>query len=538
MLALSRALAKTRKPLHAVPRPHRAVSYTPKFTCNRHPYYAALTVSSFLRSLLLRSDGCCSAVHWSAFPPALMERLRVLEAAPHGLESCGPLPKEVIQGIALSLSSDVVETLSSVVLDGALQAPEEHHLLRELWPASLRKGYAEALVEERHAHTQRKKLGLLEPRFEAGLCSQTLMSELLERTVASAGEGTAASLAEGASRVRRLQERWRQLIDAYTLPFADRSRLHELENLPQEILLGEVVAECVSRSCALKSAGADGTQRESYSGLLSEVECVVDVGGGNGFLSAAVAERLRCRGVIVDPYYPPHAVDCLPSPWSCTRHRQRKATKRSSTLTRVTTRLKDLNWRTHVSSDPRRTVVIAKHLCGSGIDECLLSLSQQGALPSVLVLAPCCFAKVRLPAYCNPSLLRETIGVDTQAGFDRIGVLTDWNASCAPVAKHVAAEDSMHPRGAVALRGPVRQRGPSPPHAPLGACRSVAKTIPCMHALSQLIESLLLHGRTLWLRRHGYEVSVVRYVPDQVTPKCKCIIAVQRRDRPRGGQLH
>lgn len=539
MYAATKCAAKSKIPLHAVPRPHRHVEYTRKFTCNRHPYRCAAAVACFLRAVLLNNcitaeqellcrqrhtpdDVRCCLAPVAAAVPQLRGFVDALHGAPHCVEAEGPLPVGVLQEMSLCLSNTSVEALGRVVLGEEIATPEEHPLLKSLWFPTLREGYGAALIEERKAHVVRKRNGVLEARHEAGLHSRRLVAALLKEADRSAtDEGLRPREQEHLAAV--CQE-WMRLIDVYTLPFPDRSHLHELENLPQEIALGEVLAHAVAGLSGVcgEHRGAREVGKDP-----PRVECVVDVGGGNGFLTAALAERLDCDGLIVDPFFPSHSIDCLPSPWPNTTARERSTRPRRRTVSRVTAYLQDVDWRADIGSDPAHTVVVAKHLCGSGIDECLTTLDGQGVRPRVLVLAPCCFPKIKLERYCDPAFLARCLGIETQEGFDRIGSLTDWNMSCAQFAKEAVIEQMTQQRGRIASQEPAGARELSFPYKRVGSFRSVASILPCMHALSQLIESLINHGRVLWLRQRGYDARVVQYVPNQVTPKCKCIVAVR-----------
>lgn len=515
MLARSTHLLKQRNhpPIHPVARVVRSVSYTPRFICNRRPYSSAAAVATLLRPLLFcRSCGSptgacgCAATPVTALPAQASAKLEpflaALESAPVSVEADGPIHKDVIREMAAGLSSASVEAIQASLFGGALSVGE-HRVLRDYWTGDMRAAYGAAIVAEREAHIKRRHAAIEEPRFEAGCLSHSFF-----------GAFPSSSPHDGDS--------WATLVDTYTLPFGDRSWLHELENLPQEIAIGEILRECVG---VLRKNDCGSHGEVMYNGFV--LDRVVDIGGGNGFLTAAVAEHLGCPGVVVDPYYPGHSVDCLPSKWRDTPARQREKRKRSQPLSRLVSFFRDVRWRRDIGGDGSRAAVVAKHLCGSGIDECLIEMEKQAVLPPILVLAPCCFPKIKLSTYCNGPFLQAALGVDTQAGFDRFGAMTDWNMSCTQHAKELTLERGARRPAQVGDSAPVVEREHSFPYKRVGAYHSVARTIPCMHALSQLIEAVVNHGRVLWLCDRGYDACTVQYVPNQVSPKCKCIVAVK-----------
>ncbi|CAJ1026750.1 putative Methyltransferase TRM13 [Leishmania utingensis] len=228
---------------------------------------------------------------------------------------------------------------------------------------------------------------------------------------------------------------------------------------------------------------------------------------------------------------------CCPRPWPDTAHRTRPATRRQRRLHRTMASFRDVRWSDAVPAAPARTALIAKHLCGSGVDEVLRQLEAQNCLPRIFVLVPCCFHKITLDGYCNVVYLRQVMGIDSEEALARVSRLTDWNMSfyqsnhermlarieaarrsAGTNGKERACEAHLPSEAAAAAFCYQRRSGP----------RSIANSIPCTHAFAQLVEGLLNYGRMQWLRQRRYDVQLVQYVPDVVTPKNKCVIATRQ----------
>ncbi|GET88893.1 methyltransferase domain containing protein, putative [Leishmania tarentolae] len=364
-------------------------------------------------------------------------------------------------------------------------------LLRVLWPTeSILQHYTRALEVAHHQRIDHSDL-LAMPGYlqEAGLHA---------RCVFATSSGTThdeQSVMAHASEQRAANE-WARLIDLYTSFLPDRSHIHELENLPQEIAIGELLRETVERV-----RRAD----DEANGNGFALDCVVDVGGGNGFLAAQVAERLQCDSVVIDPFFPAHSIDCCPRVWPDTVQRTRPATRRQRTLHRTMALFRDVRWFDAVPAAPARTALIAKHLCGSGVDEVLRHLEAQKCLPRILVLAPCCFNKCSLDTYIDPEFVSALLGLNSAETFSHLTRLTDWNAS-------------VYQR----LQGVALSR--TAPSASTSK-KSVRYFVSCPGGIAASVEAVVTQGRVQWLQRHGYVVQLAEYVPDCVTPKNRCMVA-------------
>eukprot|EP00796_Vickermania_ingenoplastis_P007384 gene7384-5198_t len=447
--------------------------------------------------------------------------------------------------------------------------PEKTALAAALWSPASTARYVEHLCEARArkvtASCHLSQEGYLE---EAGKHSRYVFAPHVDPQEVSAQEpwsrpgllsGTRRSGRSSNSSDKRKDEEalpadlerqrlWAGLIDQYTLALPDRSNIHELENLPQEIAIGEM-----ARCCLVEAVGISAAAQQSA----PHVDRVVDVGGGNGFLAAAVAERLGCDAVVIDPFYPSHAIDCCPRVWGDTppERRCRPSRARRHRLYRSMTTFKNTplwdpglagaDWWPEVwglAPDstvwPPRIALIAKHLCGTAVDECLLHLEEQckagkASWPALLVLVPCCFHRCVHEKYANQEFLCEVLHVKDAETLDGLSRLTAWKKSVYQNVRDVRRRSGSCESG----RDNGAAPGPGPRNAkPVEAARpfqnltksqqkSVYALIPAAETIVEGIEHLMNYGRQLWLKERGYHTAYVEYVPHCVTPKNKCIVA-------------
>ncbi|CAD2219931.1 tRNA guanosine-2'-O-methyltransferase TRM13 [Angomonas deanei] len=371
----------------------------------------------------------------------------------------------------------------------------------QLWTVSLSTAYTKALQRAREQRLEAFRQNSQRPKekFEAGLISRDVLC------------GDVSS---------PLSASWRKLIDRYSPIIPDRSHVHELENLPQEIAIGELLDECVSQVRV----------KEPH----FKLDLIVDVGGGNGYVSAILGEHQCCDNAVIDPLFPGHSIDCRPRLWADTVAAERAypSKRRQYTTHRRVALFKDTTWSEDIGTDPSRTAFIAKHLCGSAIDECLRHLEQQKCLPRILVLAPCCFNKINYDSYLNPKYLKDTFSIFGSEALRRVAPLTDWNLS---YYQHLQDEATRHKKRSSNVEDDACGCGANykvwqsetVPSVRDGGKGTVAEMIPCMHGLSQYVEHRINYGRVLWLTERGYTVRLLQYVPPFVTPKNKCIIAIR-----------
>ncbi|KAG5477706.1 hypothetical protein LSCM1_05002 [Leishmania martiniquensis] len=492
-----------------------------KLRCLRGAYHATRTVAQLLLPLLQPRRMCLG---YRGMTDAMEVLATALEGSPVSPQHEGPLQDAQLQAIRSFATDAALTDLHHQLFNGSLCPREAYSLKATLWNEESVHSYQRALLAARKA------------RLDAG------KSFSCYEHLAEAGAVTRRIMCWDATNPQRCAA-WARLIDLYTTFLPDRSHIHELENLPQEIAIGELLRETVERV----------RSEDQPSGHGFALDCVVDVGGGNGFLAAQAAERLQCDSVVIDPFFPAHSIDCCPRLWPDTAHRTRPATRRQRTLHRTMALFRDVRWSDAVPAAPARTALIAKHLCGSGVDEVLRHLEAQDCLPRILVLAPCCFQKISFDRYCDAAYLKQVMGIESEEALARVSRLTDWNMSCyqshhermleqteaarrglrtsgreliceaqriseaAPPAARHAVDGRSTTSGAASF---CRQRRSSP--------RSIVSSIACTHAFARLVEGLLNYGRVQWLRRRHYHVQLVQYVPDVVTPKNVCCLAIRQ----------
>ncbi|KEG12481.1 tRNA guanosine-2-O-methyltransferase TRM13 [Trypanosoma grayi] len=477
------------------------------FKCRRKQYHgvraAAQFIASLLRSTPLSAPPGSSDVCHEQLADALL-------GVPSSLAHEGPLHSSHLTAFAALREGELVHMFGGA-MPAELEAPPSRHV-SELWSPALQQRY----VRERLCARAAESKTAMPPRLEAGLAALRVFGNVEQRTPpvgdCSCDKKVSVSvkreLHEGDLPPEEWQARaqqWRKLIDAYTLMLPDRSPLHELENLPQEIAIGGLLSSALA---LLKETGGE-----------TNLRTIIDVGGGNGFLAAQLAERFKCESLIIDPFTPTHAIDNEEFLHWTETPRLRPRAPRRYPLHRITCRLPDVDWRsTSVEFD--RSAMIAKHLCGTAIDVCLRHLHALEKLPRVVVVVPCCFNKGFYADYCNPTYLHDAASLNSDLAWNRWSRLTDWNRSC-----YQWVDDSFS--GTVNAAGCLTCDTEGTRSRREGK-KKVAHFLPCMDDVATMVEAVINHGRVLWLRSVGYHASTVEYVPRCVTPKNCAIVAVRR----------
>ncbi|KAF8287123.1 hypothetical protein BCY84_02240 [Trypanosoma cruzi cruzi] len=451
--------------------------------CRRKQYHGTRAALQFVTPLLV------DALHAASSSPLDVRRKELASAlvgVPPSLSHEGPLACSHLQALAGLCEGDLLRLLSETFSD-VLEAPPTSHVA-EMWSSSLQETYVRELARARAAESNRS----FPRRFEAGMTAHHVFSGAIKDACAFGRE----------EQIRREEDveqvgagRWSQLIDDYTLMLPDRSPLHELENLPQEIGIGELLASLLSWM---------GDEKE-------EIQTIMDVGGGNGFLAAQLAEIFRCESIVVDPFTPKHAIDSGDFPHWVEPSRRRPRVPRQHSLCRIRQRLTDVNWKS-TPLDFNRCTMIAKHLCGTAIDTCIHHLQFVDRLPRIMVLVPCCFNKGNFVEYCNPVYLHSAAGVKTEMAWNRWTRLTDWNRS-----SHQQFTASTRPVKCCSDSVKMGHR----------KMKKLQHFLPCMDDIAFMAEAVINHGRVLWLRQLGYHALTVSYVPRCVTPKNRAIVAIR-----------
>ena len=160
-------------------------------------------------------------------------------------------------------------------------------------------------------------------------------------------------------------------------------------------------------------------------------------------------------------------------------------------------------------------VVIAKHLCGSATDAGLRALcAPDGALAAwaaACCIAPCCHQKARPAAHCNRRFLAERgFGAD-DTERTRGGAVSEREFRTLTMLVQISRAADARGFAGYKRSNFLRVLG-------FRRCRE----------LGRLARRLLEEGRLRYLREHGWDARLVRYVDASVTPDNLAIIATKR----------
>ena len=238
---------------------------------------------------------------------------------------------------------------------------------------------------------------------------------------------------------------------------------------------------------------------------------VVDLGAGKALLTRAVYEALRRQTACValdtrresakDLFYDPRP----------------PAADGDAPYARVVGDVGDLA-RLELPLPPEArggVVVIAKHLCGSATDAGLRALcAPDGALAAwagACCIAPCCHQKARPAAHCNRRFLAERgFGAD-DAERTRGGAVSEREFRTLTMLVQISRAADARGFAGYKRSNFLRVLG-------FRRCRE----------LGRLARRLLEEGRLRYLREHGWDARLVRYVDASVTPDNLAIIATKR----------
>lgn len=383
------------------------------------------------------------------------------------------------------------------------------------WLAT-RWGRRAALLEEywvQAVHSSRKSSRLQDgfpDRYESGSTIFRLLNDVEDRICARDGSDCHQALENTVE--RRSLQLLREDLMCHVAYVPDRSAVFELQNALQEIGLLKLLQEAVQAY----EHGLPGRE------LSEKIACVIDAGGGNGYLALHLAQHIASPGgsIVVDRFIPAHSVDSPThvAQWQDTQ--ARVFTQKAAwvwPIRRVVKAVEDVDWRTDVMYQPAQTALVSKHLCGTAVDAFLRRLDWGGCLPPVLVLSPCCYNKGTWWEYLNMSYLKDVLGVADEASWNALTVKTDWNASEKMSVQHACcsvtrASNTKETKSALKLA-------------------ETALSNAWLYNVSNLIHAALDEGRLLWLRQRGYECTLVTFAPAVVTPKNVAIVAVYRGGR-------
>lgn len=204
--------------------------------------------------------------------------------------------------------------------------------------------------------------------------------------------------------------------------------------------------------------------------------------------------------------------------------RMHKYTNPGHVFERVLMDIRDLDLaRVDTFRAARAVVAYGKHLCGAATDLALRCINswfgapEGGAAASAaaekdfctIAIALCCFHCCDWRSYTGKAWL-QSLGF-TRDDFPLLRSLTSWNTSNYPV---VSASDAV-------------ASTPAPAAATAAAAAGDHGFTPSeKRRLGMQARHILIAGRVLYLRQHGFDTRVVTYVPETISPENLLLLAV------------
>ena len=247
------------------------------------------------------------------------------------------------------------------------------------------------------------------------------------------------------------------------------------------------------------------------SDLVRRATTLVDVGGGNGllcFVAGAIINSATC--IVVDPYVPPRRVEL-------------DVARDDAHFRRVVSSITSLDFRRDVLPPSggggdlgHGTVILAKHLCGSAVDDLLRTCEVQNVWPDAFILATCCHFKSHSCRYVAPDYLADTMN---GASMSEVGDDDDHRLLLTrPADGGTGGQSSDRPPDFMQL-------------AKFTGWLS-AQNPPWVQATARCVERVFDEGRVQWLRKRGYRATLVPFCPEFVTMRNQAIVAYRTPTLP------
>lgn len=142
----------------------------------------------------------------------------------------------------------------------------------------------------------------------------------------------------------------------------------------------------------------------------SIINHLIDVGGGNGILLHLITSFLGCKGILIDPSYPPDCVD----------------NKIVTNYIRIFNTIDKVNENEILSNHTENDIyIIGKHLCGTATDDTLKWINKNNIKPKGIIIATCCFSRGNI----NDIFGKEHILL-TNEQIKTIKHYTGWQGDC------------------------------------------------------------------------------------------------------------
>jgi tRNA:m4X modification enzyme len=162
-------------------------------------------------------------------------------------------------------------------------------------------------------------------------------------------------------------------------------------------------------------------------------------------------------------------------------------------------------------------VAFGKHLCGAGADVTLRCIAgaqeKHSRLACSIAIALCCFHRCSWQTYCNRPFL-ESLSFGRE-DFPVLCGLSNWATSEIQQPKQREDDDTGTPAMASSADGEEE------------LLRSLTREQ--RREIGLVSRSLLVMGRVLFLRQRGFDVRLVRYVPETISPENILLLASSRR---------
>ncbi|KAL3348307.1 hypothetical protein AABB24_021792 [Solanum stoloniferum] len=310
-----------------------------------------------------------------------------------------------------------------------------------------------------------------------------------------------------------------QACDIWTNRQVDRGLpFQEKHVMQQASILGNLEEFGVLKSCG--DDAVSGTLKSEASGDADDVPSVVEFGAGRGYLTQVLADCYRIKKILL--------VERKSYKLKADRSLRQKE---SVTLERLRIDIEDLKLNAVESLQGVPYLAIGKHLCGPATDmtlRCCISkqCNQHNDAPSDstccligLAIATCCHHLCQWKHYINKRYMLD-LGI-SKDDFNAMTWLTSWAVD----ADHGS---DLCGTGSFDLQIRENEHVESDPNT-----YDVKNMVKNMKAVDRAVVGLMCKdiidvGRFMWLKEHGLECELVKYVPSNISPENRLLVARQK----------
>lgn len=310
-----------------------------------------------------------------------------------------------------------------------------------------------------------------------------------------------------------------QACDIWTNRQVDRGLpFQEKHVMQQASILGNLEEFGVLKSCG--DDAVSGPVKLEVSGVDDDVPAVVEFGAGRGYLTQVLADCYRIKKILL--------VERKSYKLKADRSLRQKE---SVTLERLRIDIEDLKLNAVESLQGVPYLAIGKHLCGPATDmtlRCCISkqCNQHNDAPSDstcrligLAIATCCHHLCQWKHYINKPYMLD-LGI-TKDDFNAMTWLTSWAVD----ADHGS---DLCGTGSFDLQIREHEHVESDP-----STYDVKNMVKNMKAVDRAVVGLMCKdiidvGRFMWLKEHELECELVKYVPSNISPENRLLVARQK----------